>query len=69
LKNKGIRTCIPGRKQGKTAVRYDKRRNRIEFMCGRLKDWQWSRHGMPDIQTFSFRQSQLLQPSSTGFES
>ena len=43
LKDKGIRACILGRKQRKTAVRYDKRRykrrNRIEIMFGRLKDW------------------------------
>ena len=44
LKDKGIRACIPGRKQRKAAVRYDKRRykrrNRIEIMFGRLKDWR-----------------------------
>lgn len=36
----GIRACIPGRKQRKTPVKYDKRRNRIEIMFGRLKDWR-----------------------------
>ena len=44
LKGKGIRACIPGRKQRKKAVKYDKRRykrrNRIEIMFGRLKDWR-----------------------------
>ena len=44
LKDKGIRTCIPGRKQRKIPVKYDKRRykwrNRIEIMFGRLKDWR-----------------------------
>ena len=44
LQDKGIRACIPGRKQRKTPVRYDKRRykrrNRIEIMFGRLKDWR-----------------------------
>ena len=44
LKDKGIRACIPGRKQRNNAVRYDKhrykRRNRIEIMFGRLKDWR-----------------------------
>ena len=44
LKDKGIRACIPGRKQRKTTVKYDKRRykrrNRIEIMFGRLKDWR-----------------------------
>ena len=29
-----------GRKQRKTTVKYDKRRNRIEIMFGRLKDWR-----------------------------
>ena len=41
---KGIRACIPGRKQRKTPVKYDKRRckrrNRIEIIFGRLKDWR-----------------------------
>jgi len=44
LKDKGIRACIPGRTQRKTTVKYDKRRckrrNRIEIMFGRLKDWR-----------------------------
>ena len=44
LKDKGIRACIPGRKTRKKTVRYDKRRykrrNRIEIMFGRLKDWR-----------------------------
>ena len=44
LQDKGIRACIPGRKQRKTTVKYDKRRdkrrNRIEIMFGRLKDWR-----------------------------
>ena len=44
LQDKGIRACIPGRKQRKTPVEYDKRRykrrNRIEIMFGRLKDWR-----------------------------
>jgi transposase len=44
LKDKGIRACIPGRKSRGKAIRYDKRRykrrNRIEIMFGRLKDWR-----------------------------
>src|SRR6056297_1733141 len=44
LKNKGIRVCIPGRKQRKAPVKYDKRRykrrNRIEIRFGRLRDWR-----------------------------
>lgn len=39
-----LRACIPGRKQRKKAVKYDKRRfkhrNQIEIMFGRLKDWR-----------------------------
>ncbi len=44
LKDKGIGACVPGRKQRKVSVKYDKRRcksrNRIEIMFGRLKDWR-----------------------------
>jgi len=44
LKDKGIRACIPDRKQRMKTVNYDKRRyksrNRIEIMFGRLKDWR-----------------------------
>jgi transposase len=44
LENKGIKACIPGRKCRTKPVKYDKRRykrrNRIEIMFGRLKDWR-----------------------------
>ena len=44
LQDKKIRACIPGRKNRKTLIKYDKRRyrrrNRIEIMFGRLKDWR-----------------------------
>lgn len=44
LQDKGIRPCIPGRSSREKPVRYDKRRykrrNRIEIMFGRLKDWR-----------------------------
>jgi transposase len=44
FQDKGIRACIPSRKQRKTPVKYDKRRykrrNRIEIMFGRLKEWR-----------------------------
>lgn len=44
MKDKGIRACIPGRKSRAKPIRYDKRRyrrrNRIEIMFGRLKDWR-----------------------------
>lgn len=44
LQEKGITPCIPGRKSRSKTVKYDKRRyrrrNRIEIMFGRLKDWR-----------------------------
>ena len=44
LQDRGIKACIPCRKSRKQTVRYDKRRykrrNRIEIMFGRLKDWR-----------------------------
>lgn len=44
LVDKGISACIPSRKSRTKTVRYDKRRykrrNRIEIMFGRLKDWR-----------------------------
>lgn len=42
--DKGIRACIPNRKQRKKPVNYDKRRykrrNQIEIMFRRLKKWR-----------------------------
>lgn len=44
LINKGTTPCILGRKSRKKTIKYDKRRykrrNRIERMFGRLKDWR-----------------------------
>jgi transposase len=44
LKDKGMKPCIPGRKSRGKPVKHDKRRytrrNRIEIMSGRLKDWR-----------------------------
>ena len=44
LEQKAIKPCIPGRKSRAMPVTYDKRRykrrNRIEIMFGRLKDWR-----------------------------
>ena len=44
LKDKGIKVRIPCRKSHSKAVKYNKRRykrrNRIEIMFGRLKDWR-----------------------------
>jgi transposase len=44
LKDKGIKPCVPGRKSRGKLIKHDKRRykrrNRIEIMFGRLKDWR-----------------------------
>lgn len=40
LKDKGIKPCIPSRKCRGKRIKHDKRRNRIEVMFGRLKDWR-----------------------------
>jgi transposase len=44
LIDKGTKPCIPGYKSRKKTIRYDTRRyirrNRIERMFGRLKDWR-----------------------------
>lgn len=44
LKNHGIKPCTPDRRPRGKPVKYDKRRykrrNRIEIMFGRLKDWR-----------------------------
>jgi transposase len=40
LIDKGTRACIPGSKSRKKNIKYDKRRNRIERMSGRIKDWR-----------------------------
>jgi transposase len=44
LIDRGTKPCIPERKSRKKTVKYDKRRykkrNRIERMFGRLKDWR-----------------------------
>ncbi len=43
LKATGIKPCIPGRRSRAKPIKHDKRRfkrrNRIEIMFGRLKDW------------------------------
>lgn len=44
LKDKGIKPCAPGRKSRGKSIKHDKRRykrrNRIEIIFGRLKDWR-----------------------------
>jgi transposase len=44
LEKKGVNPCIPSRKSRSLPVKYDKRRNRIEIMFSRLKDYAvWQR--------------------------
>ena len=74
LKDKGIRACIPGRKQRKKTVKYDKkrrykRRNRIEIMFGKLKDWRRVATDTIDVRSSSSQPSLSRQPSSIGYES
>ena len=40
LREKAITTCIVGRKIRNKIVKYEKRRNRIEIIFGRLQDWR-----------------------------
>jgi len=40
LIDRGITPCIPARKSCSKTIKYDKRRNRIERMFARLKDWR-----------------------------
>ena len=73
LKDKEIRPCIPGRKGRKTTVKYDKRRykrrNRIEMMFGRLKDWRGiATRLMTDARKCSTPPLRAQQPPSAGFE-
>ncbi len=74
LERKGIKPCIPGRKSRSMPVKYDKRRykrrNRIEIMFGRLKDWRRvaSQPATTAARLYSSQPS-LSQPlSSSGFD-
>ncbi len=73
LKFKGIRACVPGRKQRNKPVKYDKRRykrrNRIEIMFGKLKDWGRVATRHKCYPRSSYQPSHSLQPPSTGYES
>ena len=73
LKDKGIRACIPGRKQRTTKVKYDKRRYNgatalRSCLAGSRIGGVW-RHAMTAVLRFSSQPSPSLQPSSTGYES
>ena len=72
LKDKRIRVCIPGRKNRKENIRHDrrryKRRNRIEIMLGRLKDWRGIATGYDRCPRSSYPPSPSPQPSPSGSE-
>jgi transposase len=73
LKDKGIRACVPGRKQRKKIVKYDKlrykRRNQIEIMFGRLKDWRHVTTRYDRCPKVFLSAIALAATSSTGYES
>lgn len=68
LEQKGIKPCIPGRKCRSLSVKYDKRRykrrNCIEIMFGRLKDWRCVATHYNRCPTVFF--SALARPSGNG---
>nr|WP_225197252.1 transposase [Gluconobacter oxydans] len=53
LETKGIKPCIPGWRSRGGPARYDrrkyKRRNRIQIMLSRLKDWRWAQPATTDV--------------------
>ena len=73
LEAKGITPCIPGRKSRTEPIRYDKRRykrrNRIEIMFGRLKDWRRVATRSDRCPTVFLSAIALALPSSSGYES
>ena len=70
LQAKGIISCIPGRKSCNKAIKYRKRRykrrNRIEIMFGRLKDWRRALPATTDAQWSSSPPPLSLKPLSSG---
>jgi transposase len=70
LEQKGIKPCIPGRKSRSMPVKYDKRRykrrNRIEIMFGRLKDWRRVATDTIAARPSSSPPSLWLPPCSSG---
>lgn len=73
LKDKGMKVCIPGRKNRERPIKHDgrryKRRNRIGIMFGRRKVWtlpfgpnQWRLHGSMSQHAMTDAQSCSCQP-------
>ena len=65
--------CIPGRRSHKKTIKYDnhryKRRNRIERMFGRLKDWRRVSTRYDRCPKVSCQQSLSPQPSYSDYGS
>ncbi len=72
LEEKGIKPCIPGRKSRGKPVKYDKRkykrRNHIEIMFGRRRDWRRLATRYDRCPTVSSQPSVSPQPSCSGYE-
>ena len=73
LIDKGTKPCIPGRKSRKKTVKYDKRRykrrNRIERMFGRLKDWRRISTRYDRSRSLPVRNRSRRNQSYSGYES
>jgi hypothetical protein len=72
LKDKGIKPCIPGRKSRGKPIKHDKRRykrrNGIEIMFGRLKDWRRVATRCDDARRSSCPPSPSPQQSRSGYD-
>lgn len=72
LEEKGIKTCIPGRKSRNAPIKYDKRRyrrhSRIEIMFGLLKDWRRVATLYDRCPTAFSPPSRSPPPSSSGYD-
>lgn len=72
LQERGITPCVLGRKPQNKTAKYDKRRykrrNRIEIMFGRLKDWRRVATRYDGCSKPSFPPSLSPPPSSSGYD-
>jgi transposase len=72
LKDKKIRVFIPRRRNRKKKIRHDrrrdKRRNRIEIIFGRLKDWRRAALDTTDARKPSSQPSSSPQRSCSGYD-
>jgi transposase len=70
LEERGIKPCIPSRKSRNAPIKYDKRRyrrrNPVEIMFGRLKDWRRVATRYDRCPTAFFSAIAPPPPSSSG---